>query len=64
MKKLKKLTLGKSIVEKLDENMMKDVVGGITGTCSGSCPTVASGNTLCSANPAGCGTCTSGCACS
>jgi len=63
MKKLKKLSASKEVIETLDGKVMKNVVGGITGTCSGGCPTRASTITLCSGNPAGCGTCTSGCPC-
>ncbi|MCX2485511.1 TIGR04149 family rSAM-modified RiPP [Pedobacter sp. MR2016-24] len=63
MKKLKKLSVSKDVIETLDKKIMKNVIGGITGTCSSGCATAASTITLCSGNPTGCGTCSSGCPC-
>lgn len=65
MKNLKKLSVSKEIVETLNKKIMKSIVGGVTATCTGGgCATGApSGTTLCSGNPAGCGSCTSGCSC-
>ncbi len=66
MKKLKKLSLSKEVIENLDKKITKNIFGGeddITSTCSSGCATAASGSGLCSGNPTGCGTCSSGCPC-
>ncbi|WP_420851821.1 class I lanthipeptide [Pontibacter litorisediminis] len=63
MKSIKKLSLKKTVVAKLNNDQLEGIVGGYvaaaTGTCSANCATKESTITLCVAIP----DCTKGCPC-